>query len=201
MRQFALISLVFAGVTGTAVAAPPINEKAPDFTGISSNGETVSLDQFEGRNVVLEWTNHDCPFVRKHYETGNMQLTQNVVKEAGDIWISVISSAPGKQGHVSGDQANALSVSRNAHPDYVIIDESGEIGRAYGAKTTPHMFVINADGTLKYDGAVDDKPSANHATVADATNFVLAAYTNISSGNDVDKARTKPYGCSVKYGS
>jgi len=200
MLKFAF-AFALSVAAGSAVAAPQIGAPAPAFTGAASNGETISLEQFRGENVVLEWTNHDCPFVRKHYETGNMQATQQAADAAGAVWITIISSAPGKQGYVSAEEANALTASRAAEPDYVVLDPSGEIGMAYAAKTTPHMFVIDKAGTLRYDGAIDDKPSANHATVEGATNYLLAALDSVVAGEEVAVTRTKPYGCSVKYGN
>ncbi|MEL7487943.1 MAG: redoxin family protein [Pseudomonadota bacterium] len=188
-------------LTTAAFAAPVVDQEAPGFTGATSAGGAVSLDQFEGQTVVLEWTNHDCPFVKRHYEAGTMQATQAAAKDMGAVWISVISSAPGKQGHVSPDVANALTSSRAAAPDYVVIDESGDVGRAFAAKTTPHMFVIDGDGVLRYDGAIDDKPTANAEKADGAVNYVMAALTDLSGGGDVAEKRTKPYGCSVKYGS
>lgn len=184
-----------------AVAAPEIGSPAPAFEGTATSGDTLSLSDFAGKNVILEWTNDQCPFVKKHYETGNMQATQNVADEAGAVWITIISSAPGAQGYVEPAAADALTLERNAAPDYVVLDPSGEIGRAYGAKTTPHMFVIDETGVLRYDGAIDDKPSANHATVEGAKNYVLAALASLSAGTEIAETRTKPYGCSVKYGS
>ena len=190
---------IFAFAASAAFAAPEIGAAAPAFSGATTAGETISLDQFAGKNVVLEWTNHDCPFVVKHYTTGNIQATQQATKEEGAVWITVISSAPGKQGYVSAAEADALTASRAAEPDFVLLDASGDIGRAYAAKTTPHMFVIDEAGKLRYDGAIDDKPSANHATVEGATNYLLAALDSVVAGEEVATARTKPYGCSVKY--
>lgn len=184
-----------------ANAAPSVGAPAPDFSGVTSSGETISLSQFRGETVVLEWTNDGCPFVQKHYETGNMQATQGVVNEAGGVWITVISSAPGKQGHASPARADELTTSRGAAPDYVLLDESGDVGRAYAAKTTPHMFVVDGEGALRYAGAIDDKPSANHASVDGATNYALAAFNSVVAGDGVKVQETKPYGCSVKYGS
>lgn len=184
-----------------ALAAPEIDAPSPVFEGTTSSGETISLDQFAGQNVVLEWTNHGCPFVQRHYESGNMQDTQVAAKEAGAVWISVISSAPGKQGHVTAAEANDLTTSRNASPDYVVLDESGDIGRLFSAKTTPHMFLIDEAGVLRYDGAIDDKPTANPANAAGAVNYLLAAVDQVSAGTAVQENQTKPYGCSVKYGS
>ncbi len=193
------------GAVAIACAQAPstaqVGDVAPSFQGETSTGETISLDQFEGKTVVLEWTNDGCPFVQKHYDTGNMQSTQAAVVAAGGVWVSVISSAPGKQGHVSGAQADALTQERNAQPTHIVLDPDGIIGRKYAAKTTPHMFVIDGDGLLRYDGAIDDMPSADHNAVDGATNHVLAAFTSVSNGQEVATAKTKPYGCSVKYGS
>jgi len=201
MNMIFKTTAVAALLVAPAFAAPAIDAPAPNFSGATSNGETISLDQLSGQNVVLEWTNHGCPFVKRHYESGNMQATQAAASEEGFVWISVISSAPGKQGHVTPEEANELTTSRGAQPDYVILDESGDIGRAYGAKTTPHMFVIDEGGVLRYAGAIDDKPTAVHAQADDAVNFVLGAVNSVATGIEVvDKSR-KPYGCSVKYGS
>ena len=184
-----------------AFAGPAVDAPAPAFTGATSNGETISLDQFSGQNVVLEWTNHGCPFVQRHYDSGNMQATQAAANEEGFVWVTVISSAPGKQGHVTPEEANDLTTSRGAQPDYVLLDESGDIGRAYGAKTTPHMFVIDEDSILRYAGAIDDKPTAAHVEPNDAVNYVLGAVNSIATGVEVSDKSSKPYGCSVKYGS
>lgn len=198
MRNVLAAAAVFA-LTAPAVAAPDIDAPAPAFSGLATNGETVSLADFAGRKVILEWTNHECPFVVKHYQTGNMQATQAAAKDAGAVWLTVISSAPGTQGHVSAAEADGLTQSRGAQPDRLLLDESGEIGTAYAAKTTPHMFIIDEDGVLRYDGAIDDKPSANHSTVEGATNYVLAALEDLQGGQAVATSRTRPYGCSVKY--
>ncbi len=192
----------FASLAVTAaVAGPDVGAAAPGFTATTATGETINLADFAGKNVVLEWTNDRCPFVVKHYDTGNMQASQQAVVADGDVWISIISSAPGKQGYVDPETALELSESRGATPTHVVLDPTGAIGRAYAAKTTPHMFVIDAEGTVRYDGAMDDKPSTNHATVEGAENYVLAAYTSVANGEAVATSRTKPYGCSVKYGS
>ena len=203
IRKLALMSFLALApaACAEATAAPEIGEAAPSFSGETSAGETIALADFAGKPVVLEWTNDGCPFVQKHYETGNMQKLQADVAAEGGIWISIISSAPGKQGHVSAAEADELTVSRDAAPAHVVLDPTGEIGRAYAAKTTPHMFIIDAEGVLQYDGAIDDKPSANHATVEGAKNFLMAAFADVVAGDPVAQARTKPYGCSVKYGS
>lgn len=199
MLRLGLVASTLVLAACGASAAPEIGAAAPAFTGAATTGETLSLDQFRGQTVVLEWTNHECPFVVKHYTTGNMQATQAEANAAGVVWLTVITSPPGKQGYVTAAEADALTEQRGATPDYVILDPSGEIGTAYAAKTTPQMFVIDPEGTLRYDGAIDDKPSANHATVAGATNYVLAALASMAAGEEVSPARTQPYGCSVKY--
>jgi peroxiredoxin len=182
-----------------AIAAPTIDAAAPAFSGVASNGKTISLDEFKGKTVVLEWTNDGCPFVQKHYETGNMQKTQNAANEAGVVWITVISSAPGTQGHADATRANFLTKERGAEPDFVLLDADGVVGKAYGAKTTPQMALIDAEGVLRYQGAIDDKPSTNHASVNGASNYLLAALTSVEAGKSVEVKETKPYGCSVKY--
>ena len=174
---------------------------APDFTGITSTGERVSLSDFEGKTVVLEWTNHDCPFVMKHYNDtlSNMQDLQAEAAKGDVVWLSVISSAPGKQGHVSAQQADELTAMRGAAPSHVILDESGEIGRLYGAKTTPHMYVIEPDGELAYNGAIDSIPSARVSDIPEADPYVTMALAAVYGAEDPSPGATKPYGCSVKY--
>jgi len=201
MIRVAMSAFALAALSAPALAAPELDAAAPSFSAMTSSGRTISLDEFKGKTVILEWTNDGCPFVKKHYETGNMQDTQSASKEAGAVWISVISSAAGKQGHADAARANHLTAERGAKPDFVVLDESGAVGKAYDAKTTPHMFIIDKDGVLRYDGAIDDQPSANHATVNGATNYVLLAMSSIRQGKPVATNRTKPYGCSVKYGS
>ncbi|NEO61480.1 MAG: redoxin domain-containing protein [Moorea sp. SIO4G2] len=188
----------------TAIAASSplsIDEKAPEFTGVDSNNTTHKLSDFKGKVVVLEWTNHQCPFVRKHYNSGNMQKLQKEATSKGVVWLSIISSAPGKQGHVTPQKANELIKSSSASPTAVIIDSEGTIGRLYQARTTPHMYVIDTDGVLKYMGAIDNKPSANPADVETATNYVRAAVDSVITNKPVETTVTQPYGCSVKYNS
>ena len=176
-----------------------INAPAPDFTGVDSDGNSHTLSQYRGKTVVLEWTNHDCPYVRKHYDSGNMQALQRSATNDGIVWLSIISSAPGKQGHVSGSKANALTKERKASPTAVILDPKGEIGRQYGAKTTPHMYIIDARGTLVYMGGIDSIPSSNPADIERATNYVDVALRALADGKPVTENVTRPYGCSVKY--
>ena len=152
-----------------------------------------------GKIVVLEWTNHQCPFVRKHYGANNMQTLQKDYTDKGVVWLSIISSAPGKQGHVEPQRANELTVSRGAHPTAVLLDTSGEVGRIYGASNTPHMYIIDTDGVLVSMGAIDSIRSANPADIGDAVNYVALGLDELMSGQPVSNPVTRPYGCSVKY--
>ncbi len=199
-KQIALAAVTAAITFTGAAAAPQINQPAPDFTGTDSNGDTFTLSEdAAGKRVILEWTNHDCPYVRKHYETENMQTLQQEAAERDTMWVTIISSAEGKQGHVSGQKANELTTSRNASPDLVLLDPGGDIGRLYDAKTTPHMFVIDEEGIVRYMGAIDDNSSSRKSTVENARNYVRAAMVELDAGTDVTDQVTTPYGCSVKY--
>jgi peroxiredoxin len=193
------VALAGTLMLGGAVAAPKVGSPAPDFSVVDTAGETWSLEGLVGRKVILEWTNHDCPFVVKHYASGNMQALQKEATDAGYVWLSVISSASGKQGHVSPAQADDLTDSRDARPTAVLLDTSGAMGRAYDAKTTPHMYLIDGSGTLVYMGGIDDRPTTDQADVADARNYVRLAMADLAAGNPVAAPVTRPYGCSVKY--
>lgn len=193
---FAVIALL----SPAANAAPIIGQPAPAFSVTDTAGQSVSLDSLKGKTVVLEWSNHECPFVKKFYGSGTMQQLQQDATKDGVVWVTVISSAPGKQGHVTPAEANELTTSRKASPTHVVLDETGSIGRLYAAKTTPHMFVIDSAGVLRYQGAIDDKPSTKPEDIAGAKNFVTAALADLKAGRPVTQANTKPYGCSVKYG-
>jgi len=194
----ALSAGAFIALTADANAAPP-GKEAPAFKELDTSGKPVQLSDFAGKTVVLEWTNNGCPFVKKHYESGNMQKTQaDAVKDPNTVWISVISSKPGAQGYVSGVEADKLTTSRGAHPTAVLLDPDGSMGRAYGAKTTPHIFVIK-DGKVAYNGAIDSIQSTNQADIAKAKNYATAALANLKAGKEPDPAMTVPYGCDVKY--
>ncbi|MES0874855.1 thioredoxin family protein [Sinimarinibacterium thermocellulolyticum] len=202
MRLTTAFAVAAALATGVVAAAPTIGQPAPAFTAVDSKGATVSLADFKGKFVVLEWTNDGCPFVQKHYSggaDGNMQRLQRKARDKGAVWLSVISSAPGKQGHVSGEQADALSEQRGAVPTHVLLDESGEVGRLYEAKTTPHMFIVDPEGTLIYAGGIDSIPSADVDDIPKATPYVELALTQAMAGEPVRHPLTKPYGCSIKY--
>ena len=198
--------ILFTAAAALAFAATPALAKVAtgatvsDMTVVDSNGTTHKLSDFAGKRVVLEWTNHGCPYVKKHYRTDNMQALQREATADGDtVWLSVISSAPGKQGFVSGAEANELTVTRGAAPTAVILDADGVAGKAFSARTTPHMYVIDENQTLVYQGAIDDNRSANPATVKGAKNYVRAALADLDAGRAVAEGETSPYGCSVKY--
>ena len=188
------ISLLALVLAGPALAVPQVGNTAPDFTGTDTSGKTHQLKDLRGSTVVLEWTNHECPFVGKHYGTGNMQALQKEAKSKDIVWLSIISSAPGKQGHVSPEQADELTRSRDAAPSAVILDAEGTIGQTYKARTTPHIFIIDPEGTLVYMGAIDDVPSARWSDVEKANNYVRTALSALSTDQAVDPASTKPYG-------
>ena len=188
-------------IASTAQAAPATGTPAPAFSGLTSAGETISLADFAGKTVVMEWTNDGCPFVKKHYTAppSNMQTLQKGAAADDVVWISVISSAEGEQGYADAARANELTASRGAAPAHVVLDAEGTIGKLYGAKTTPHMFIITPDGNLAYDGAIDSKASAKVADIDTATNYVTAALADLEAGKPVAAPVTKPYGCAVKY--
>ena len=178
-------------------------DSAPEFKLSDSYGNEISLSSFIGKKVVLEWTNHGCPYVAKHYETGNMQSTQEFAKEEEIIWLSIISSAPGTQGYVSSDEANALTITRKASPTHVLFDPTGEVGRIYDAKTTPHMYIINEEGLMKYQGAIDDAGGRGFMSrdLLKAKNYVKDSLKEMGTGKEISSPITKAYGCSVKYAS
>jgi peroxiredoxin len=182
-----------------AHAAPQIGQPAPAFTALDSNGQTQSLSALKGKVVVLEWTNHDCPFVRKHYGAGNMQKLQAEAKSQGVVWLTIASSAPGEQGAVDGAAANGLTASRKAMPAAVLLDPDGKIGRAYGAQVTPHMYVIGKDGTLLYMGGIDSIASTRADDIEKAQPYLRDAMLAAVKGEPVKTAVTRPYGCTIKY--
>ena len=181
-----------------AFAEPMVGKPAPAFSLPDTNGKQVSLAEQQGKWVVLEWTNPECPFVRKQYGKGNMQKLQETYTGKGVTWLSISSSAPGKEGNYPPAKWNEIQKERNAHATATLLDPDGTVGRAYGAKTTPHMFVIDPTGTLVYQGAIDDH-SSPFGNPADAKNYVAAALDEGMTGKPVTTATTKPYGCSVKY--
>lgn len=197
LSAIALALTCLAANIGAAAAA--INQPAPAFSALDSYGNRVSLGDYADKMVILEWTNHLCPFVQKHYDSGSMQALQKKYTGHGVVWLSVISSAEGKQGHVSPEQANQLTGSREAMPSAVLIDAEGKMGRLYGAKTTPHMYIIDRQGILRYMGAIDSIRSANTADIPRATNYLDKGMSELLAGRPVSEAVTRAYGCTVKY--
>ncbi len=191
--------VLLAAASG-AMANAELNKPAPAFAAVGADGKPLKLDAYKGKTVVLEWTNHECPFVKKHYESGNIPSLQKDAADKGIVWLQVVSSAPGKQGHVDGATAQKLNGSRKAAPAGTVLDADGKIGKLYGAQTTPHIFIVKADGTLAYKGGIDSIASADKADLPKAENYVASALKAIAAGTAVEKASTKPYGCSVKYG-
>ena len=192
-------ALSIAMMTSAAFASAETGATAPAFEATTASGKIINLSDYEGKHVVLEWTNEYCPFVKKHYETGNMQKLQTAAKADGIVWLSVLSSAEGKQGYKTAEQALATAAKHEAHPTEVILDASGAIGKAYGAKTTPHVFLIDPEGKVVYQGAIDNNSSADKADVATASNYLTAAIAAQKAGTPIENATTTPYGCSVKY--
>lgn len=188
-----------AAAAGDAQAA--IGAPAPPFSEPDTTGAVRTLAEFAGRTVVLEWTNKDCPYVRKHYNSGNMQALQRAATADGVVWLTVLSSAPGEQGHLDAAGADANMRATNAAPTALLLDPDGTMGRAYGAQTSPHMYIINGEGRIVYQGAIDDRPSADPATLDGATNYVAAALADLDAGRPVATPQTVAYGCSVKYAS
>ena len=206
MKLFLTLVAIFSVATTCAAEIqlqnPSINTQAPNFIAVNSYGQTIQLSDLRGSPVILEWNNHECPYVARHHDENNMQDVQKIARAAGIIWLSVISSTPGDQGHVSADKANALTDSRGASPAHVILDESGEVGMLYGAKTTPHMYMIDANGILRYKGAIDDIGRGMqffNASFKDAKNYVSSQLRELVANQSLAINTTIAYGCSVKY--
>jgi peroxiredoxin len=196
------LSLALAAALFSASAsAVTIGAAAPDFTLTDSNGKTQTLAQYKGKTVVLEWNNPGCPFVHKHYESGNIPKQQATATAAGVIWLTLNSSADGKQGHGDGAAANAFLAQYNAKPSAYLLDPNGKVGRLYGAKTTPHLFVIDQTGMLRYMGGIDSIKSTDQDDIAKATQYVPQALNELAAGKPVSVPTSEPYGCGVKYGS
>ncbi len=176
-----------------------VGRPAPDFAATDSKGITRHLSEFRGKPVVLEWTNADCPYTRKHYSSGNMQAAQTLAQKKGVVWLSIISSAAGKQGYVDGAAADALTQSRGAAPTAVLLDASGTVGRLYHARTTPHLYVIDGSGNLQYMGGMDSIATAEVSDIAHAEPYLKEAMLAVVEHQPVPHAVTKPYGCSIKY--
>ncbi len=194
------IVILISYQANNAIAKPIVGEVALPFKAMNTNAEMFDLDANKGKIVVLEWTNHLCPFVKKHYETNNMQSLQKKYTSKDVVWVSIISSASGKQGYLeTGTEANNIFKDRNSNPSHIIRDESGKIGKLYQATTTPHMFIIDKEGRLAYQGAIDSIPSASKNDVSRARNYVSLALDELIAGKEVTKKSSSSYGCSIKY--
>jgi thioredoxin-related protein len=197
MKKLAMASLFV--ILTQAVFALRIGDPAPGFSATDSHGQQHSLAEYKGKFVVLEWHNQGCPYTKKHYDSGNMQKLQKYWTSKGVVWLTVISSAPGEQGYVTAEQENDYVQQINAAPTAVLLDPKGDLGHLYGAKTTPHMFVINPQGQLIYEGAIDDRPTTDLSDIAGATNYVTMGLDQAMAGKPITTTATRAYGCSVKY--
>ncbi len=203
---FLTTAILGFGLISSSIASQQVpdlkpGDQAPDFETVDTNDNKIKLSEYKGKIVVLEWTNHQCPFVKKHYGTNNIQSMQEKYTQKGVIWLSIISSAPGKEGHINKEEAKKVRESNGVKSTATILDESGEIGHKFDARTTPHMFIIDKEGKIAYMGAVDDKPTTNADDVKIAKNHVTAALDAMLEGKKVELPQTNPYGCSVKYAS
>ena len=194
-----LTSLIAIAVFAADV--PPVGSAAPDFSLPDAKGDSHSLSQYKGKYVVLEWFNPECPFVKKHYGSDNMQRLQEQYTSKGVVWLTIDSNAPGTEGSITPEQAQKITASWKTHQTALLLDPEGKAGRAYGAKNTPNMVIINPEGKIAYEGAIDSKASPNPADIPSSTNYVKAALDQSLAGKPITTPQTKPYGCSVKYKS
>jgi AhpC/TSA family protein len=199
VAAIAMAAIAVFALAPSARASAIVGQAAPDFKVPDTSGVTHSLGEYKGRFVVLEWVNFECPFVGKHYGSGHMQMLQKEYTGKGVVWLSINSSARGQQGYYAADKVEALVKEKGAAPTAYLLDTAGTVGRAYGAKTTPHMFVIDPTGKLIYQGAIDDKPTTDQADIKTARNYLNEALNAAMAGKPVPTATTRPYGCSVKY--
>lgn len=197
---FAVATALAAALLPTSTSAQAVvGSPAPGFTATDSRGQSHALDQYRGKYVVLEWHNQGCPYTRKHYISGNMQSLQKEWTAKGVVWFTVISSAPGEQGYVTDAQENEYLAQMHADPTAVLMDAEGKLGRLYGARTTPEIYVIDPEGKLIYEGAIDDRPTPAAGDIKGADNYLSDALTEAMAGKPVKHSYTRPYGCSVKY--
>jgi hypothetical protein len=202
MKKMTTAALLITGLlaTGLAAAQATVGQAAPAFSAVDTAGKPVSLDSYKGKYVVLEWVNPDCPFVKKHYDSGNMPATQKHAASKDVVWLSVSTSGNATKDPKVASSLNSWTKEKKATPTALVLDD-GKIGHAYGAKTTPHMYLIDPAGKIVYAGAIDSKPSSNAADIASSTNYVIQAIDEVKAGKAVSKPVTQPYGCSVKYAS
>ena len=201
MKTYTILTIIISFISTGAFALdpPPVGDAAPDFSLTDAKGNTHSLAQQRGKYVVLEWFNPKCPFVKKHYDSGNMQKLQEEFSSKGVVWLTINSSAPGTWGNLAPEQAESKLAEWRTHQTALLLDPEGKAGRAYGAKNTPNMVVINPDGKIVYEGAIDNKATPNPADIPDSINYVKVALDELLAGKPVTTSRTKPYGCAVEY--
>jgi peroxiredoxin len=202
MKRFVAFAVLFALIVFAAprlILAAKVGQPAPDFTGTASNSRAYHLVDYRGKFVVLEWHNNGCPYTQKHYKSGNMQNLQKQWTAQGVVWFTILSSAPGKQGYMDANGENSYMAKMGAAPTAALLDPTGVIGRSYDAKTTPQMIIINPQGIIIYDGAIDNRPTEDVRVIPGATNYVNLALAQALASKPVETAATRPYGCSVKY--
>lgn len=200
LRRTLLAASLLAGITA-AQASAVVGQPAPDFSLNDASGKTVRLSDFKGKHVVLEWTNPGCPFVQKHYDSGNMPATQKDAAGRGVVWLAINSTAKSSGDYLKPTKLVAWKTARQSQPSAVLMDEEGVVGKAYGARTTPHMYIVNPQGQLVYAGGIDSIPSSNPADIKKATNYVRQGLDEALAGKPLSAATTRPYGCSIKYKS
>lgn len=196
-----LLTLAFAPPATAQSSQAAVGEQAPSFSLEDTDGTTHSLSDYEGQFVVLEWLNFGCPFVGKHYDSGNMQQLQQTYTDKGVVWLSIVSSAPGTQGYYPPEEMKQQKKAHNGNMSAILLDPSGEVGKKYGAKVTPHMYIISPEGELLYKGGIDDKPTTDVSDIEGATNYVKKALDEAMNGEEVSVKTSQPYGCTVKYAS
>jgi len=201
MKKLIAAAAFLAALALPALAAPEIGKEAPNFTARTADGKTVDLKSLRGKIVVLEWTNHQCPYVRMHYGANNMQKTQQDAIAQGVVWLQIISSPPGKQGFLEGLEAIKVNADRNSAPTNVVLDPDGKVGSLYAAQTTPHMYVIDAKGTLVYKGGIDSIPSYRADSLPKAVNYVRETLAALAANRPVPNPSTRAYGCTIHFGS
>src|SRR6266704_1330710 len=201
MKTKSILTILASLATTTLLAldSPPVGSAAPDFSLTDAKGQSHSLSQYKGKYVVLEWFNPECPFVKKHYGSGNMQKLQEEYTGKGVVWLTIDSNAPGSEGNLTPEQAEKVATEWKTHQSALLLDPEGKAGRAYGAKNTPNMVVISPEGKIVYQGAIDSKATPNPADIPNSTNYVKVALDESLEGKPVTTSTTKPYGCSVKY--
>ena len=199
IKSFVIALLSLIPISLFAADVPPVGGKAPDFSAPDTKGKAHSLAEYKGKYIVLEWFNPECPFVKKHYGSDNMQKLQQEFTKKGVVWLTIDSNAPGTEGSLTADAADKILNQWKTHQTALLLDPDGKVGQAYGAKNTPHMVIVSPEGKIVYEGAIDSKASPNPADIPSSTNYVKVALDESMAGKPVSNPNTKPYGCSVKY--